>query len=466
MEPVVTEHVASRQFQFYNVAVILFMGFASVAMGYSASIIGTTLAQPTFIEYFELATRSDATSLISTMNGLFQAGAFVGALLINPVGDHWGRKWAIAFPAILVLISGALLAGSVNIAMFLVFRFVAGVGSWMLLGSIPMWMTEVAPPKNRGALVNIHGASLLFGYTFACWVGYGFYFVDHSGKHDEARRVLARLHAPEEARFEFAQIEAQLQVDASLPSSWKSMLAKKSYRKRTLFAIGLACGIQFTGVLVINNYSSIIYKGLGITGSTVLLYTSGFNTLGFGCGIIGIFLIELLPRNKIVALGTTLVTTCLVVEAALVANYPVMPGQNQAALRAAVAMTFCYMAFSQLCLDEVQWVWYPEMFPTHLRSKGVTIGLAAVALMNIMWLQAAPTAFENIGWKFYLCFIIPAYLFAIACFLFFPDTRGLALEEIGALFGDEEHEVYHGPIEDVHIPSSEPKGEHTRVEAV
>lgn len=241
------------------------------------------------------------------MNGLFQAGAFVGALLINPVGDHWGRKWAIAFPAILVLISGALLAGSVNIAMFLVFRFVAGVGSWMLLGSIPMWMTEVAPPKNRGALVNIHGASLLFGYTFACWVGYGFYFVDHvrlsypshvhaheyiltnrqpaawratfafqclpcvivligmpwlpesprylvqSGKHDEARRVLARLHAPEEARFEFAQIEAQLQVDASLPSSWKSMLAKKSYRKRTLFAIGLACGIQFTGVLVINS---------------------------------------------------------------------------------------------------------------------------------------------------------------------------------------------------------------------
>lgn len=91
------------------------------------------------------------------------------------------------------------------------------------------------------------------------------------------------------------------------------------------------------------DYSSIIYKGLGITGSTVLLYTSGFNTLGFGCGIIGIFLIELLPRNKIVALGTTLVTTCLVVEAALVANYPVMPGQNQAALRAAVAMTFCYM---------------------------------------------------------------------------------------------------------------------------
>lgn len=54
--------------------------------GYSASIIATTLgmgvmsalavhmssdtdlAQPSFIKYFDLATRSDATSLISTMN--------------------------------------------------------------------------------------------------------------------------------------------------------------------------------------------------------------------------------------------------------------------------------------------------------------------------------------------------------------------------------------------------------------
>lgn len=44
---------------------------------------------------------------------------------------------------------------------------------------------------------------------------------------------------------------------------------------------------------------------------------------------------------------------------------------------------------------------------------------------------------SNIGWKFYLCFIIPAYLFAIFCFFFYPDTRGLALEEIAALFGDK-----------------------------
>ena len=45
---------------------------------------------------------------------------------------------------------------------------------------------------------------------------------------------------------------------------------------------------------------------------------------------------------------------------------------------------------------------------------------------------------SNIGWKFYLCFIIPGVVTAIGIFLYFPDTKGLALEEVAALFGDQD----------------------------
>ena len=37
------EHVHKRQFKYYNIIVIAAMSFASMGMGYSASIIGTTL---------------------------------------------------------------------------------------------------------------------------------------------------------------------------------------------------------------------------------------------------------------------------------------------------------------------------------------------------------------------------------------------------------------------------------------
>lgn len=50
--------------------------------------------------------------------------------------------------------------------------------------------------------------------------------------------------------------------------------------------------------------------------------------------------------------------------------------------------------------------------------------------------MAAATAFQNIGWKFYLVFIlVPTFCLPII-FRYFPETKGLSLEEVGQLFGD------------------------------
>jgi len=97
----------------YNFLILCCLGFGSLTYGYTASIIGTTLGmsplrillltsltvgpgQPSFIEYFDLATRSNGTDLISTMNGLFQTGGVIGTLMLPWVADKWGRKWACA----------------------------------------------------------------------------------------------------------------------------------------------------------------------------------------------------------------------------------------------------------------------------------------------------------------------------------------------------------------------------------
>lgn len=61
---------------------------------------------------------------------------------------------------------------------FIVFRFTSGAGAFMLLSAVPIWMNEVTPPRNRGLLVDLHGAGLLFGYMVAAWVGYGFFHID------------------------------------------------------------------------------------------------------------------------------------------------------------------------------------------------------------------------------------------------------------------------------------------------
>jgi len=60
---------------------------------------------------------------------LFYVGGTFGSLAAAPISDHFGRKPAVFVGALITIIGTALLAGSVNPAMFIVFRFVVGFGS-------------------------------------------------------------------------------------------------------------------------------------------------------------------------------------------------------------------------------------------------------------------------------------------------------------------------------------------------
>lgn len=64
-----------------------------------------------------------------------------------------------------------------------------------------------------------------------------------------------------------------------------------------------------------------------------------------------------------------------------------------------------------------------------------------------MWTSAAPSAFASIGWGYYLFFVVQAFLGGVAALLFFPDTARKPLEEIAALFGDQDVVVFQKDLE-------------------
>lgn len=128
------QHSSKRQFQWYNVLMVLLMSLGSIEYGYNASIIATTLAQPSFVSYFRLDTRSNATQLIASTNGVYYGGGFIAVWTVSWLADRWGRKFAIGISAFVNLIAAAGLTGSTHIAMFIVFRFISGMGAFV---SIP-----------------------------------------------------------------------------------------------------------------------------------------------------------------------------------------------------------------------------------------------------------------------------------------------------------------------------------------
>lgn len=84
---------------------------------------------------------------------------------------------------------------------------------------------------------------------------------------------------------------------------------------------------------------------------------------------------------------------CMVVlsiEAAIIANF--LDSDNLNALRAGVAFLFLIEVPYDFFLNGMQFIYLSEIWPLHLRAKGMSLGVAMISLMNIVWLQSAPSA--------------------------------------------------------------------------
>lgn len=116
--------------------IVLVVTLGSFTYGYCSSIIGTTATQPSFIQYFSLDKRDNANALFGAINGLFSTGGLFGALSSCFAADKYGRRVALCIGSVFAVMGGALQAGSVDIAMYLVARLVTGVGVGTMFSSL------------------------------------------------------------------------------------------------------------------------------------------------------------------------------------------------------------------------------------------------------------------------------------------------------------------------------------------
>jgi hypothetical protein len=63
--------------------------------------------------------------------------------------------------------------------------------------------------------------------------------------------------------------------------------------------------------------------------------------------------------------------------------------------------------------------------------------IAVFMLATIPYLESFTLGVAKIGWRYYIIFVVMAVAFVPAIWYCCPETKGLSLEEIGGLFGDE-----------------------------
>lgn len=140
-------------------------------------------------------------------------------------------------------------------------------------------------------------------------------------------------------------------------------------------------------------------------------------------------------RIRIMVLGLIGCSLSLCGFTAMVAEF--VGTSNKVGNGFGVFFLYLFVFFYGGSMDASSYVYCAEIFPTSIRAQGVGFSVAGLFAMTLIYTQAAPTAFEQVGWKYYLVFIIIPWVGAFVFQKFLPETAGLSLEEIAVLFGDE-----------------------------
>ena len=337
--------------------------------------------------------------------------------------------------------------------MFLLFRFVGGlgIGGSSVLG--PVYIAELAPARWRGRLVGLFQINIVVGILLAYlsnaivtafhlgaieWrVELGVAFVPalfllvmllsvpHSSRWlvsqnriDEAQVILARMGSPD-SRAEVDSILASLREEGGLK---QGNLFTRRYRLPVFLAISIGFFNQLGGINAILYYLNSIFAAAGFSQVSTNLQTVVIGVANLLATLLGISVIDKVGRKTLLLVGAVGTGLCLAGV-----SYVFATNSHQGAL---LALLVTYIIFFALSQGAVIWVYISEVFPTNVRSKGQSLGCSAHWIMNAIIAQAFPilaTRSRSLPFAFFA--VMMAVQFLTVYFLY-PETKGYSLEDM------------------------------------
>jgi hypothetical protein len=227
-------------------------------------------------------------------------------------------------------------------------------------------------------------------------------------RHEEARRIYNDLNAtpnssPAEIAAldeEFTQMKLQAEHDRS-PRPLLESLPHPPSKPQTHFHRHHVVFLgQSTGVFVVNNYGQTFYQKLGFGPDARQILQGNRDLIALLGNMLGTWIIDHAGRRPVLLVVFVGCFVCVLLEAIMVALYA--DSDNTAGKNTGVALLYILLMFYASGIDVGTYVYMGEMFPNHLRVKGVAIRLSSLTVTATIYLSVTSTAFEAIGWKFSL----------------------------------------------------------------
>ena len=416
-----------------------------------------------FIERYWKLSVSDGESYA----GIMLIGCVIGAVCSGWITRTIGRKITILIAALFFTIFSFWGSVTQTFAILYWTRFCLGLAVGSASFVVPMYLSEIAPTRIRGAMISMYQFFITIGilgiycsnavaaHTFEPSWGDSTWrlmlgiigipalvmliltftipktprFLMLKKQEDKARKVLEKTqNSAELVEKEITEIRESLAADAQLQSSggWK-MIAKGFFRRAMLLGILMMAFQQLTGINTVIYYSGNIFKAAGMSNPAIGTILVGIiNVLST---IIALVLVDKYGRKKLLNSGFII----MIITLALIGTLFLMQPLGTFGQILMVGATLVFIVGFAYSWGPIAWVICAEIFPLEGRDFGMTITTAANWIVN--WIVVRFSLSIMHAWSPTALF----YIFTICCIigiiftnLFVPETKGTTLEEIEA----------------------------------
>lgn len=454
------------------IVIALSAALGGVLFGYDSAVINGAVGAVSGSE--------TGFGLSPVMTGLSVSGALLGcalgAWIAGTLADRFGRVRVLVAAAVMFLACAIVSAFAPNFLIFLVFRFIGGLGVGFTSVIGPAYIAEIAPTKMRGFLtsfqqfaiglgilgsvvVNAALASASGGANNPLWFGVPTWrWMLFAMAVPAVIMLIASLRLPETPRYlvmkgddkaaeQFFDRTGQKNVAAATVAEIKASvkdepkptmkeLRGKSFglRKVVWIAIGVALFQQLCGINIVLYYDSSIWQSVGFSEQASLNIAVLRSLAGMVVTIASMFLVDRMGRRKLLMIGSLGMTVFLIVATVGFFNATITEtGLHLEGAWAPLTLAAVYGFFLMFCFTwgPVMWIVIAEILPNNIRAVGVSVAATANWIGNFAVSQTFPMIEDGFGiGGAYLLYAVFAALSWLFVKKFVPETSGVALEDM------------------------------------
>ncbi|XP_030548188.1 sugar transport protein 13-like isoform X2 [Rhodamnia argentea] len=446
--------------------------------GYDVGVSGGVTQMPDFLKKFfpvvyrksnEAGANSNYCKYDSQGLQLFTSSLYLAGLIATFFASYTtrklGRKLTMLIAGFFFIAGVVLNTAAQDLAMLIIGRILLGCGVGFANQAVPLFLSEIAPTRIRGALNILFQLNVTIGILFADLVNYrtakisagwgwrlslglagipaglltvgAIFVVDtpnsliERGRIEEGKAVLRKIRGTDNIEPEFQELLEASRIAKEVKHPFRNLLKRKN-RPQLVIAVAMQVFQQFTGINAIMFYAPVLFDTVGF-GSDASLYSAviigAVNVLST---LVSIYTVDKMGRRVLLLeAGVQMFLSQVVIS--IILGLKVKDHSEDLSHGFSIFVVIMVCTF----ISSFAWSWGPlgwlipsETFPLETRSAGQSVTVCTNFLFTFVIGQAFLSMLCHFKYGIFLFFSGWVLIMSIFTLFLIPETKNVPIEEM------------------------------------